>query len=62
MRADVTFVITGLVIMILAVAVRKRLPPHSRAQDSFAVVLLAWVGVALLLASLRLDTPMVSWR
>ena len=47
-----TFVITGLLIVILAVAVRDELP-HRRAS-SFAVVLLALLGVALLLAAFGL--------
>ena len=53
-----TFVITGLLIVILAVAVRDQLP--RRRVSSFAVVLLAQVGVALTPAAFRVDTPMLS--
>ena len=53
-----TFVITGLLMVILAVAVRDQLP-HRRAS-SFAVVLLAVLGVALILAASRIDVPMLS--
>jgi hypothetical protein len=53
-----TFVVTGLLIVILAVAVRDQLP-HRRAS-SFAGVLLALFGVALMLAAFRVDTPMLS--
>jgi hypothetical protein len=53
-----TFVITGLLIMIVAIAVREQLP-HRRAS-SFAFILLALHGVALLLAAFRVDTPMLS--
>ena len=53
-----TFLITGLLIVILAVAVRDRLP--RRRASSFAVVLLALLGVALILAAFRVDTPMLS--
>ena len=53
-----TFLITGLLIVILAVAVRDQLP-RSRAS-SFAVVLLAMLGVALILAAFRVDVPMLS--
>ena len=52
-----TFVVTGLLIVILAVAVRDQLP-HRR-MSSFAVVLLALLGVALMLAAFRIDTPML---
>ena len=52
-----TFVITGLMIVILAVAVRDVLP--RRRASSFAVVLLALLGVALILAAFRVDTPML---
>jgi Protein of unknown function (DUF998) len=52
-----TFVVTGLLIVILAVAVRDQLP-HRR-MSSFAVVLLALLGVALMLAAFRVDTPML---
>ena len=44
--------------MILAVAVRDQLP--RRRASSFAVVLLTLLGVALLLAAFRVDTPMIS--
>lgn len=53
-----TFVITGLLIMILAVGVRDQLP--RRRASGFAVVLLALLGVALMLAGFRVDTPMLS--
>jgi peptidoglycan/LPS O-acetylase OafA/YrhL len=53
-----TFVITGLLIVILAVAVRGQLP--RRWANDFAVVLLALLGVALILAGFRVDTPMLS--
>jgi hypothetical protein len=53
-----TFVVTGLLIVILAVAVRDQLP--RRRASSFAVVLLALLGVALMLAAFRVDTPMLS--
>jgi Protein of unknown function (DUF998) len=53
-----TFVVTGLLIVILAVAVRNQLP--RRRASSFAVVLLALLGVALMLAAFRVDTPMLS--
>ena len=53
-----TFVITGLLIVILAIAVRDQLP-HRRASG-FAVVLLALLGVALMLAGFRVDGPMLS--
>ena len=53
-----TFVITGLLIVILAVAVRDQLP-QTRASG-FAVVLLALLGVALILAGFRVDVPMLS--
>jgi len=53
-----TFVITGLLIMILALAVRDQLP--QRRASIFAVVLLALLGVALILAGFRVDTPMLS--
>jgi Protein of unknown function (DUF998) len=52
-----TFVITGLLIMLLAIAVRDELP-HRRASG-FAVALLALLGVALILAAFRVDTPML---
>jgi hypothetical protein len=53
-----TFVITGLLIVILAVAVRDQLP--RRRVSGFAVVLLALLGVALILAAFRVDVPMLS--
>ena len=53
-----TFLITGLLIVILAVAVRDRLP--RRRASRFAVVLLALLGVALILAAFRVDVPMLS--
>jgi hypothetical protein len=53
-----TFLITGLLIVILAVAVRGQLP--RRRASSFAVVLLALLGVALILAAFRVDVPMLS--
>jgi len=53
-----TFVITGTLIVILAVAVRDQLP-HRRASG-FAVVLLALLGLALILAGFRVDVPMLS--
>jgi Protein of unknown function (DUF998) len=53
-----TFVITGLMIVILAVAVRDQLP--QRRSSGFAVVLLALLGVALILAGFRVDVPMLS--
>ena len=55
-----TFVITGLLIVILAVAVRGQLP--RRWASGFAVVLLALLGVALILAGFRVDTPMPTSR
>ena len=53
-----TFVITGLLIVILAVAVRDQLP--RRRASVFAVLLLALLGVALILAGFRVDVPMLS--
>jgi Protein of unknown function (DUF998) len=53
-----TFLTTGLLIVILAVAVRGQLP--RRLASSFAVVLLALLGVALILAAFRVDVPMLS--
>jgi hypothetical protein len=53
-----TFLITGLLIVILAVAVRGQLP--RRRASSFAVVLLTLLGVALILAAFRVDVPMLS--
>jgi hypothetical protein len=53
-----TFLTTGLLIVILAVAVRGQLP--RRRASSFAVVLLALLGVALILAAFQVDVPMLS--
>jgi Protein of unknown function (DUF998) len=53
-----TFVVTGLLIVILAVALHDQLP--RRRARSFAVVLLALLGVALVLAAFRVDTPMLT--
>ena len=53
-----TFVITGLLIVVLAVGVRDQLP--RRRASGFAVVLLALLGVALVLAAFRVDVPMLS--
>jgi Protein of unknown function (DUF998) len=53
-----TFAITGLLIVVLAIAVREQLP-HRRASG-FAVVLLGLLGVALILAAFRVDVPMLS--
>jgi Protein of unknown function (DUF998) len=53
-----TFVITGLMIVILAVAVRDQLPQGR--SSGFAVVLLALLGVALILAGFRVNVPMLS--
>lgn len=52
------FVITGLLIVVLAIAVRDQ-QPRWRAS-SFAVVLLALLGVGLILAAFRVDVPMLS--
>jgi hypothetical protein len=52
-----TFVITGLLIMLLAIAVRDQLP--RKRASSFAVTLLGLLGVALILAAFRVDTPML---
>ena len=49
---------TGLLIVFLAIAVRDQLP--RRRASSFAVVLLALLGVALILAAFRVDVPMLS--
>ena len=54
----VTFVVTGLLIVILAGAVRDQLP--RRRTRSVAIVLLGLLGVALILAAFRVDTPMLS--
>jgi hypothetical protein len=53
-----TFVITGLLIVILAIAVRDQLP--RRRASSFAVMLLGLLGLALVLAAFRVDSPMLS--
>ena len=53
-----TFVVTGLLIVILAVAVHDQLP--RRRAGSVAVVLLALLGVALMLAAFRVDTRMLT--
>jgi hypothetical protein len=53
-----TFVITGLLIVVLAFAVRAQLP--RKRASSFAVLLLGLLGVALILAAFRVDTPMLS--
>jgi hypothetical protein len=53
-----TFVIAGLLIVVLAVAVRDQLP--RRRVSGFAVVLLALLGVALIFAAFRVDVPMLS--
>jgi Protein of unknown function (DUF998) len=53
-----TFVITGLLIVIFAVAVRDQVP--QRRASGFAVVLPALLGVALILAAFRVDTPMLT--
>jgi hypothetical protein len=52
-----TFVVTGLLIVVLAIAVRDQLP--RRRASSFAVMLLVLLGVALILAAFRVDTPML---
>jgi hypothetical protein len=52
-----TFVITGLLMMVLAIAVRDQLP--RRRASSFAVLLLGLSGVALILAAFRVDTSML---
>jgi hypothetical protein len=57
-RPAATFVITGLLIAVLAVAVRDHLP-HRRASG-FAVMLLGLLGVALILAAFRVDVSMLS--
>jgi hypothetical protein len=53
-----TFAITGLLIVVLAVAIRDQLP--QRRATGFAVMLLALLGVALILAAFRVDVPMLS--
>jgi len=50
-RKSRPFVITGLLIVVLAIAVREQLP--RRRASSLAVVLLALLGVALILAACR---------
>ena len=52
-----TLVITGMLIVVLSVAIRDQLP--QRRASGFAVVLLALLGVALILAGFRVDTPML---
>ena len=52
-----TFVITGLLIVVIAIAVRDQLP--RRRASSFAAILLGLLGVALILAAFRVDTPML---
>jgi hypothetical protein len=52
-----TFVITGVLMMVLAIAVRDQLP--RRRASSFAVLLLGLLGVALILAAFRVDTSML---
>ena len=53
-----TFVVTGLLIVLVAVAVGDQLP-HRRAS-SFAVVMLTLLGVALMLAAFRVDAALLS--
>ena len=55
-----TFVITGLLIVILAVAVRDQLP--RRRASGFAVVLLALLGVALILGRVSGRCADAEWR
>ena len=50
-----TFVIPGSLIVVLAIAVRDQLP--RKRASSFATMLLGLLGVALILAAFRLDTP-----
>jgi hypothetical protein len=52
-----TFVVTGMLIVVLAIAVRDQLP--RKRASSFAVLLLGLLGVALILAAFRVDTPML---
>ena len=52
-----TFVITGLLVVVLAIAVRDQLP--RRRASSFAIMLLGLLGVALILAAFRVDTAML---
>lgn len=53
-----TFLITGLLIVILVVTVRDRLP--RRRASTFAVVLLGLLAVALILAAFQVDVPMLT--
>ena len=53
----VTFVITGLLMVILAIAVGDQLP--RRRASGFVVMLLGLLGVALILVAFRVDTPML---
>jgi len=53
-----TFAITGLLIVLLAVAVREELP--RRRMSGLAVALLTLLGVALVLAAFRVDVSMLS--
>src|SRR5829696_2800508 len=52
-----TFVVTGLLIVVLAIAVGDQLP--RRRASSFAVMLLVLLGVARISAAFRVDTPML---
>jgi hypothetical protein len=53
-----TFVITGVLIIMFAVALRDQLP--QRRSSGFAVTLVTLLGVALILAAFRVDVPMLS--
>jgi hypothetical protein len=53
-----TFAITGLLIVLLAVAVREELP--RRRMSGLAVALLTLLGVALVLAAFRVDVSMLT--
>jgi Protein of unknown function (DUF998) len=53
-----TFLITGALILVLAVASRDQLP--SRRASGFAVVLLGLLGASMMLAAFRVDVPMLS--
>jgi hypothetical protein len=55
-----TFLITGALILVLAVASRDQLP--NRRASGFAVVLLGLLGASLMLAAFRVDVPMLSGR
>ena len=55
-----TFLITGFLIVLLAVALRDQLP--ARRASGLAFVLLALLGVALILAAFSVDVPMLSGR